>query len=193
MISLANNLLRQSIAVKQRFLESGLNEVVNAAEMIAATFLAKKKIMIFGNGGSAADAQHMAAEFINRFLMERPELPALALSTDGSIITAIGNDYDFNEIFSKQIKGLGVEGDIALGISTSGRSPDVLRALSAARSRGLQTIVLVGNYRAEVESLCNLVISIPAEHTPRIQEVHGLVIHIICELVDTILFGSHTQ
>jgi D-sedoheptulose 7-phosphate isomerase len=193
MIRLANNLLRQSIEIKQRFLESGLDEVVNAAQMIAAAFLAKKKILIFGNGGSAADAQHMAAEFVNRFLMERPELPALALTTDGSVITAIGNDYDFNDIFSKQVKGLGVEGDIALGISTSGRSPNVLRALSSARCRGLRTIALVGSYRTETESLCDLIISVPTDHTPRIQEVHGLVLHIICELVDTILFGPRMQ
>jgi D-sedoheptulose 7-phosphate isomerase len=193
MIRLADSLVRQSITVKQRFLESGLNEVVKAAEMIAAAFLDKKKILIFGNGGSAADAQHMAAEFVNRFLMERPELPALALTTDSSIITAIGNDYDFNDIFSKQVKGLGMEGDIALGISTSGRSPNVLRALNSARSRGLHAIALVGSYRAETENLCNLVISVPTDHTPRVQEVHGLVIHIICELVDTILFGNHAQ
>jgi D-sedoheptulose 7-phosphate isomerase len=188
MLKKAANIVRQSIKVKEDFLRQGLEATLDAAQLIARAFLARKKLLIFGNGGSAADAQHMAAEFVNRFLMERPELPALALSTDSSALTAIANDYSFEEIFAKQIKALGQEGDVAFAISTSGRSPTVLQGLRAARARGLTTIALVGNNRQEAGVLCDIIISAPSPHTPRIQEIHGLVVHIICEIVDDILF-----
>ena len=190
MLRKAANIVRQSVAVKEEFIERGLNDTLQAAQLIADAFLNQKKLLIFGNGGSAADAQHMAAEFINRFLMERPELPALALTTDSSALTAIGNDYDFADIFVKQIKGLGQEGDVALGLSTSGSSANVLRGLATARTRGLKTIAMVGGKPADVEPLCDIIISVPSPHTPRVQEVHGLAIHIICEMVDHILFGA---
>lgn len=189
----AANIVRQSLAVKQSFLESGVDQCVAAARLIANAFVSGNKLLIFGNGGSAADAQHMAAEFINRFLMERPELPAIALTANGCSLTAIGNDYDFVEIFSKQVKGLGQENDVALGITTSGRSANVLRALADARTRGLKTIALVGSNTAEIAPLCDMVISAPSSHTPRIQEVHSLAIHMICEMVDIILFGNNAQ
>ena len=184
------NIIRQSILVKEAFLENGTHQCLEAAHLIARAFVASKKLLIFGNGGSAADAQHMAAEFVNRFLMERPELPALALSTDSSVSTAIGNDYDFSLIFSKQVRAFGQEGDIALGISTSGRSVNVLNALADARSRGLKTIALVGGHVADIAPLCDIVISAPTSYTPRVQEVHGLAVHILCEMVDIILFGG---
>ncbi|MDR1396645.1 MAG: D-sedoheptulose 7-phosphate isomerase [Desulfarculales bacterium] len=186
----AANIVHQSIAVKEAFISQGLAETLQAAQVIAQAILKRNKLIIFGNGGSAADAQHMAAEFVNRFLMERPELPALALTTDSSALTAIANDYSFEEVFSKQVKALGREGDVALGLSTSGRSANVLRALAAAKDRGLETVALVGNNRNEVSPLCDIVISVPSDHTPRVQETHGLVIHIICETVDNILFPS---
>ncbi len=189
----AINIVRQSVAVKEAFLEAGVNACVDTARLIASAFLDSKKLLIFGNGGSAADAQHMAAEFINRFLMERPELPAIALTANSSTLTAIANDYDFVELFSKQIKALGQEGDVALGISTSGRSSNVLRGLADAKSRGLKTIALVGGHQNEVRPLCDIIISAPSTHTPRIQEVHGLAIHMICEMVDMILFNGANQ
>jgi D-sedoheptulose 7-phosphate isomerase len=189
MLQKAAGIVQQSITVKQDFLRQGLETTLTAARVIAQAFLARKKLLIFGNGGSAADAQHMAGEFVNRFLMERPELPALALSTDSSVLTAIGNDYSFTEIFAKQVKALGQEGDVALGISTSGRSANVLQGLLAARGRGLTTIALLGSNCKEAEPLCDIIISAPSAHTPRIQEVHGLAVHIICEMVDDILFG----
>lgn len=193
MLRYTANIVRQSIAAKQAYLEQGLDHTLAAAQLIADAFLAKKKLLIFGNGGSAADAQHMAAEFMNRFLMERPELPAIALTCNSSNLTAIANDYNFVEVFSKQLKGLGLEGDVALGITTSGTSGNVLRALADARSRGLKTIALVGSYQDEVRPLSDIVISAPSSHTPRIQEIHSLALHIICELVDILLFGAPAQ
>jgi D-sedoheptulose 7-phosphate isomerase len=163
--------------------------VVQAGEAMAQSLAAGHKLLVFGNGGSAADAQHLAAELINRFLMERPSLPAVSLTTDSSVLTAIGNDYHFDEVFSKQIKGLGQAGDIALGISTSGRSPNVLKGLAAARTKEMLTIGLGGRQCDEMASLCDVMIRVPSDETPRIQEVHGLVIHILCELVDYKLFG----
>jgi D-sedoheptulose 7-phosphate isomerase len=190
MLKKAACIVHQSIAAQEAFIGQGLEETVAAAQLIAQAILQRNKLIIFGNGGSAADAQHMAAEFVNRFLMERPELPAVALTTDSSAITAIANDYSFEEVFSKQVKALGREGDVALGLSTSGRSANVLQALLAARDRGLKTIALLGNNRREAGPLCDIVISVPSSHTPRVQEMHGLAIHIICELVDNILFAS---
>ena len=190
MRSFAEASFKRSMAVQEAFAKTGLDSVVQAAEMIARAFTAGHKLMIFGNGGSAADAQHMAAEFINRFRLERPPLPALALTTDASALTSISNDYSFDEVFAKQIKGLGIKGDVALGISTSGRSPNVLAALAAARTREITTVGLAGQDPGEMASLCDLVITVPSKETPRIQEVHALVLHLICELVDLKLFGK---
>lgn len=176
-------------AVLDDFFAHNLQEVVDAAEVMSRALAGTKKIMVFGNGGSAAESQHLVAELINRFVLERPPLPALALTTDTSVLTAIGNDYSFEEIFSKQIKGLGVEGDIALGISTSGASPNILRGLSAARSRGLTTIGLTGQDGGDMAPLCDRLIHVPSKETARVQEVHHLISHLICELIDTSLFG----
>ncbi|MBI5521226.1 MAG: D-sedoheptulose 7-phosphate isomerase [Desulfarculus sp.] len=181
--------LKGSIAALEAFEEQGLPLVVQAAQTLAQAFSAGKKLLVFGNGGSAADAQHLAAEMVNRFLMERPSLPALALTTDSSVLTSIGNDYHFDETFAKQIKGLGLAGDVALGISTSGRSPNVLKGLAAAKVKGLLTMGLGGRECPEMAALCDIMIRVPSDLTPRIQEVHGLVIHILCELVDQKLFG----
>jgi len=189
MLELASASLRGSVAALEAFETQGLVLVVQAAEALAQAFATGKKLLTFGNGGSAADAQHLAAELINRFLLERPSLPALALTTDSSVLTAIGNDYHFDEVFAKQIKGLGQPGDVALGISTSGRSPNVIKALGAARAKDLVTIGLGGRECPEMAGLCDIMIRVPSDETPRIQEVHGLVIHILCELVDYKLFG----
>lgn len=191
MLDHARACLERSIQVKQNFLESGLEPVVQAAEMIAAAMAENHKLFIFGNGGSAADAQHMAAEFTNRLMLERPPLPAIALTTDTSAPTAIGNDYHFDQIFVKQIKALGADGDVALGISTSGGSPNVIKAQEAARSRGMLNIGLTGPKTGPMDEICDLMIKAPdlADNSPRIQEIHGFVVHMICELVDLKLFG----
>lgn len=189
MLELANASLRGSIAALEAFEAEGIPLVVQAAQGLAQAFSSGKKLLVFGNGGSAADAQHLAAELINRFQMERPSLPAVALTTDSSVLTAIGNDYHFDELFAKQIKGLGQQGDVALGISTSGRSPNVLKGLAAARAKGMLTIGLGGRDCPEMAAVCDIMIRVPNDMTPRIQEVHSLVIHILCELVDFKLFG----
>ena len=181
-----------SLQVKAEFVKQGLEDVIEAADALAGAFARGGKLLAFGNGGSAADAQHLAAELVNRFILERPPLPALALTTDTSIITAIGNDYSFGEVFSKQVKALGEKGDIALGISTSGSSANVLLALEAAKEKGLFTMGLTGQKQGGMASLCDILIIAPSLETPRIQEVHGLVVHLLCELVDLKLFG-HSQ
>jgi D-sedoheptulose 7-phosphate isomerase len=181
--------VRRTIAVLQEFAAQGLEPVVQAAEAIARALAGQRKLLVFGNGGSAADAQHLAAELVNRFQLERPGLPALALTTDASVLTSIANDYHFDEVFSRQVKTLGQEGDVALGISTSGRSPNVLAGLAAARGQGLTTLGLTGSPAGEMAALCDLVLAAPTGETPRVQEVHAVVVHLLCELVDTRLFG----
>ncbi|MBF0498087.1 MAG: D-sedoheptulose 7-phosphate isomerase [Deltaproteobacteria bacterium] len=180
--------LEDSQAIKQILIRDGGEKIIKAAELIATAFNEGKKLLIFGNGGSAADAQHVAAEFVNRFLMERRPLPAIALTTDSSILTSVGNDYHFDEIFSKQVRALGSEGDVAWGISTSGKSRNVILALQVARAQGLKTLALTGEDTGHMAPLVDLVIDIPSRHTPRIQEAHLVVEHLICELVDYQLF-----
>jgi len=142
------------------------------------------KLMICGNGGSAADAQHMAAEFVNRFLKERKPLPAIALTTDTSNITSIANDYSFDEIFSKQVEALGRKGDVLIGISTSGNSNNVLKALVKARELGLRTIGLLGRDGGKIKAHCDIFMTVGSTSTPRIQEVHEFVIHTVCKMVE---------
>jgi D-sedoheptulose 7-phosphate isomerase len=170
-------------------MDSGLEQLVQAAELVGQAFTAGNKLLICGNGGSAADAQHLAAELLNRFVLERPPLPAIALTTDSSILTSIANDYYYEEIFAKQIKGLGAKGDVLLAISTSGRSGNILKGLAAAKNKGMATLGLTGSQAGEMEPLCDVLVQAPSQETPRIQEVHGLVIHLLCELIDLKLFG----
>ena len=159
-----------------------------AATVIAGAFSKGGHLLICGNGGSAADAQHLAAEFVNRFVIERPPLPALALTTDTSVLTSIGNDYNFNDIFAKQVKALGRPGDVLWGLTTSGNSPNVVQALAAARNQGLKTIAMTGIGGGECRAYADVLLAVPTKITPRIQEVHITFSHIICELVDYILF-----
>lgn len=163
------------------------DKITECAEKIADTLRAGGKLMIFGNGGSAADAQHLAAEFVNRFRIERPPLAAIALTTDSSILTSIGNDYSFDEIFSKQIRALGNPGDIAWGISTSGNSKNVLEAMRAAREIGMFTVGFTGK-GGGIVSWSDLVITVESDVTARIQETHITIGHILCELADRKLF-----
>jgi len=181
------DILNQSIAVKKKAVEQGLDTLIKAAELMATCLASGHKILIFGNGGSAADAQHIAAEFVNRFQIERPPLAAVALTTDTSILTSIGNDYHFDEIFSKQVHALGNTDDIAWGISTSGNSENVIRALSTAKKIGLQTIGMTGR-GGRLASAADIALTVESESTARIQETHITLGHILCELVDRILF-----
>lgn len=181
-------IFKESIRVKEAFVNENLSKLVNIVEAVTAALKAGNKILIFGNGGSAADAQHLAAEFINRFVIERPPLPAIALTTDTSVITSIGNDYDFSEIFSKQIRALGQQGDIAWGISTSGNSPNVLKALEVAKKMGLVTVAFTGKNGGAITKIAELSINVSSSVTARIQEVHITAGHAICDLVDIRLF-----
>jgi D-sedoheptulose 7-phosphate isomerase len=171
-----------------RLLLEQADQLLAAARLLAQTLKAGGKVVLFGNGGSAADAQHLAAEFVNRFQVERPPLAALALTTDTSILTSIANDYDFEEVFAKQVRALGRTGDAALGISTSGHSANVVQGLTTARAMGLKTLALSGGHGGPVAQAADLAIVVPSQNTPRIQEVHITVGHILCDLVDFLLF-----
>jgi D-sedoheptulose 7-phosphate isomerase len=179
---------RESAQTKEVFLNENLHRVVAVIEAVTAALMAGNKILLFGNGGSAADAQHLAAEFVNRFLIERPPLPAIALTTDTSVITSIGNDYDFSEIFSKQIRAIGQKGDIAWGISTSGNSINVVKGFEAAQKIGMTTIGLTGRDGGDIGRMVDFHLNVSSKSTPRIQEVHITVGHVICEMVDFKLF-----
>jgi D-sedoheptulose 7-phosphate isomerase len=181
-------LFKESSNLKDSFVGENLEGIVSVIEAITAALKAGNKILLFGNGGSAADAQHLAAEFVNRFIIERPPLPAIALSTDTSIITSIGNDYDFSGIFSKQIRAIGQAGDVAWGISTSGSSPNVIKALELAKKMGMITIGLTGKDGGQMMKIVDHSLNVSSTSTPRIQEVHITVGHVICEMVDFKLF-----
>jgi D-sedoheptulose 7-phosphate isomerase len=178
----------ESIEAKELFLRESSDKIVEAAILIAEGFKVGAKLLVFGNGGSAADAQHIAAEFVNRFQIERPPLPALALTTDTSVITSIGNDYDYNDIFSKQVKALGKEGDIVLSISTSGDSPNVIEALKVAKKMDMKCIGLTGKKGGMMATMVDIPMIVKSTSVPRIQEVHITIAHTLCELVDFILF-----
>ncbi|HUK60539.1 MAG TPA: SIS domain-containing protein [Stellaceae bacterium] len=158
--------------------------IARAAEMIAAALKAGRKILFLGNGGSAADAQHLAAELVGRLALERKALPALALTADTSVLTALGNDYGFDQIFCRQVEAHGQADDVLVAISTSGRSPNVLAALAAARQRGLATIGLAGATGGDMAELCDVCLKMPSRETQKIQEAHIVVGHIICGLVE---------
>ena len=179
---------RESTRVKEVFVNENLSRIVKAVDTITQALKGGGKILLFGNGGSAADAQHIAGEFVNRFLIERPPLPAIALSTDTSVITSIANDYDFSEIFSKQIRAIGREGDVAWGISTSGSSPNVLKAFQAATKLGLTTIAFTGKDGGKMAGMADICLNVSSSSTPRIQEAHITAGHVICEMVDYRLF-----
>lgn len=189
---LVRDRIQRSIEVKKALLsDAAFHEVVTqAALQIVKALRAGGKVLFFGNGGSAADAQHLAAEFTGRYLKERRALPALALHANTSALTAIGNDYGFDRVFDRQIEALGKEGDIAVGISTSGNSPNVLRALEAAKSKLIYTVALTGASGGKMKEVADCTVSVPSVETPRIQECHILTGHIICEIVEETLFGS---
>ena len=179
-----------SIQVKQQFLLDQLPALIAATEAVIATLRRGGKILLFGNGGSAADAQHIAAEFVNRYVRDRPPLSAIALTTDTSALTAIANDFGPEDVFAKQIQALGKEGDIALAFSTSGNSPNVLRGLERCRELGIQTVGLTGGIGGALAERVDHCLCVAATtSTPRIQEAHILIGHAICEMVDHVLYG----
>ncbi len=180
----------ESIACKRRFLRENLDGLVQAIDAIATALRRGNQLLLFGNGGSAADAQHIAAEFVNRFKIERRPLPALALTTDTSALTSIANDYGYAQVFSRQIRALGRKGDVAVAISTSGNSPSVLRGIAACRRLGTFTIAFTGGSGGKLATAADLVLCASGTtETARIQETHILAGHVICEQVDVTLFS----
>lgn len=185
--------IKTSIDAQQNLLNDSktIAEIASACSTIVAAFQHGNKLLLFGNGGSAADAQHIAAEFVGRFAFNRAALPAIALGVNGSCLTAIGNDYGFDQAFSRQVEALGRAGDVAVGISTSGNSPNVLQGLAAAKKMGLRTIALTGKGGGRLRGSENVdsCICASTDETPRIQECHILIGHVICEMVEQELFG----
>ena len=180
--------IRDGIAVHERLLEQPyIERVVRAADMVVTSLRGGGKLVTFGNGGSAADAQHMAAELLGRYLLDRAPLPAVCLTDNVSTMSAIGNDYGFDDVFARQVAGLGRVGDVAIAFSTSGDSPNVLAGVAAARAIGMPTIGLTGAGGGALASAVDLCIRVPADGTPRIQEGHTLVAHLICELAERAL------
>jgi len=173
-----------SVALKQRFFAEQAGQLLAVGRRIAASLKAGGKVLAFGNGGSAADAQHLAGELVGRFKRDRAALSALALTTDPSVITAIGNDMGYEAIFRRQVEAHGRPGDVAVGISTSGRSPNVVEALRLARSNGLVTVGLTGGGGGRLAGLVDHLLDVPHTDTARIQEVHGMIVHILCEIVE---------
>lgn len=185
------NAFNESISVKQSFLRDNLEILTRVIDAVVAAFKNGNKVLLFGNGGSAADAQHIAAEFTNRFMIEREPLPALALTTDSSALTAIANDYDFSQVFSKQVKALGKAGDVAFGISTSGNSANVLAAFEVCKQLKISTVGLTGGSGGKMAGNVDYLLRVAeTTKTARIQETHILVGHVICEMVDQQLFPA---
>lgn len=182
--------LRASLAVKTRILEDPelVPLIARAAELFLATLRAGRKILLCGNGGSAADAQHIAAELTGRYLKDRPPLDAEALHGNSSYLTAVANDYSYEEVFSRLLRARGKEGDLLVALSTSGSSPNILRALATARELGMRTLGLSGESGGKMAPLCDLLIRVPSRETPRIQEAHLTIAHILCAIVEEELF-----
>ena len=183
-------IFEDSAQVKVKFARENAEKIIEVVQLIAHAFRDGRKLLVFGNGGSAMDASHIAAEFVNRFLMERPPLPAIALNTDVAVLTSISNDYDFSQVFSKQVSALGHEGDVVIGISTSGNSANVIKAIEVAKNNGMKTVVLTGGTGGRLAKMADYVFVVPTKHTPRIQETHITLGHTICEMVDQELFGN---
>jgi D-sedoheptulose 7-phosphate isomerase len=193
LISRINQHFTDSAQVKLQAMEALAEPLARASERMVACLAGERKILACGNGGSAADAQHFSAELLNRFEMERPPLAAIALSTDTSTLTSIANDYDYNQVFSKQVRGLGQAGDLLLAISTSGNSANVMAAIDAAHDRQMSVIALTGKSGGKMAAMLredDIHICVPADRTARIQEVHLLCLHCLCDAIDCLLLGA---
>lgn len=183
------DIINDSIHIKEQILQTQIDNIIKAAKLIIASFRSGGKVVIFGNGGSAADAQHIAAEFVGRFQKERAGLPAIALTTDTSVLTSLSNDYGYEIVFSRQVEALARPGDVAIGISTSGKARNVLLAIKRAKDIGLKAICLTGSTSGELLKYADVALIMPSTVTARIQEAHISIGHIICELVETELFS----
>jgi D-sedoheptulose 7-phosphate isomerase len=189
MINTIREAVADSLELKRIFFQKNEDLIAQVAREIASALRRGRKVLLFGNGGSAADAQHIAAEWVGRFQMERRAFPAIALTTDTSILTAVGNDYGFDQIFARQVRALGQKGDIAVAISTSGNSPNVLLAVDAARDLGMITVALTGNDGGKLGQKAQYHLNVPHSLSSRIQEVHIMIGHILCELSDNSMKG----
>lgn len=178
----------ESATVKNKFARENLEIIIEVSKVIANAFNEGRKLLLFGNGGSATDASHIAAEFVNRFKRERPGLPAIALNTDTAVITSIANDYDYSEVFARQLKSLGEEGDVVIAISTSGNSGNILKAMDVAKKKRLKTIAFTGAKGERFAAKADYAFIVPSENTPRIQETHITLGHVLCQMVEEILF-----
>ena len=183
----------ESVSVKQEFIKDNIDKVIEASKLLADAFNGANKLIIFGNGGSAADASHIAGEFVNRFKKERPGLPAIALNTDTAVLTSIANDYDYSEVFSRQIKALAQEGDVVIAISTSGASPNIFKAVDAAKKKKLKIIVFTGTKGDKLAAKADYAFTIPSGNTPRIQETYITLGHVLCQMVEEILFEAYRK
>ncbi len=190
-IGMVRQMVQDSIAAKQKVLadEALLASIVEVSQVIEKAFRAGHKVMLAGNGGSAADSQHIAAEFVSRFEFDRPGLPSIALTTDTSMLTAIGNDYGYERVFERQVQANGQAGDVFIGISTSGNSRNVIRAVEACKAKGITTVALCGA-GGVLKDLCDFALPVPSSHTPRIQENHILIGHAICAMVEDAIWGA---
>lgn len=182
--------IQESIAVQTELAHGGVPAIVQAGTLIIASLRTGGKLIAFGNGGSAADAQHLSAEFVGRYRVDRTGLAAIALTTDSSALTAIGNDFGFENIFSRQLEAIGKPGDVVLAISTSGNSPNILRAVALASKLGMTTIALTGRSAGKLRDCVDLCLRVPSDSTPRIQEAHSLIIHILCGIVEDALVDA---
>jgi D-sedoheptulose 7-phosphate isomerase len=189
MIHDVTNQLKEHRALMELIERDMVPQIAEMAVLLVDTFNRGNKLLVMGNGGSAADSQHFVAEIVSRFRMERRALPAVALSTDTSILTAIGNDYGFESVFCRQVEALAVAGDMVVGLSTSGNSPNVEKALALAQARGCRTIGLLGRDGGSIRKVCTLPLIVPSNDTPRIQEAHITIIHIVCDLVEKAMFS----
>lgn len=181
--------VRDSNTLKESYFERHADAVLEAGTMLAEALRSGKKLLICGNGGSAADAQHFSAELVNRFRADRPALPAIALTTDSSILTSVANDSHYDDVFSRQIEALGSHGDVAIGITTSGNSPNVLKAVSVAREKGLRTLGLAGRDGGKLAGKVEMCLTVPHQDTARIQEVHAMLVHFFCQIIEDELFA----
>lgn len=186
------NQIKTSYEIKQIIYtdDTLVEKIGEVSKVIVECYKKGGKVLLAGNGGSAGDAQHIAGELVNKFYFDRPGLPAIALSTDSSILTAIGNDYSFDRVFSKQVEANGKEGDVFMGISTSGNSKNIVEAMKLCREKGILTVGLTGSKVGAMDEFCDHIIKVPSSETPRIQESHVLIYHIICAIIEESIFGA---
>ena len=192
MLSYIKEQVKKSYETKQDIYsnEDLLNKIEEVSQLCVALYKNSKKTILAGNGGSAADAQHIAAEMVGRYGFDRPSLPSLALTTDTSALTAIGNDYGYDQVFSRQLEGMGQEGDLFIGISTSGNSENIINAFHSAKEKNIMTVALVGKDGGAMAKMADIALVVPSNSTPRIQESHILIGHIICDIIEKEIFGD---